>query len=429
MTKLDQRKIYLNGSERPLEEIVLWLEFLTKHNKFEKVQLTVQDWKVSKLLSLGRYSDIIEVTENYSGKCPSVSDSFTLITKTDLTQTSNCFFWSLGGAIKCEARMNFVDFLYLDGMTENNTYNWCSSSVNFCFYQKINFFRLILSGKMYFSDLKVNVRLIFINIILYFLRAFLLLVHQPKKNRTYLSFNWRSAEFKNLSNWSGIRPLFLFLHPIIVPQKSFYFTLSANSAYQLLLSLVLDRYVHMHFCYIGLPGAKVVRDIVKRLNHNVTTIHVSHGRVTSPKFLEFTDYVFSRIKDNFNCRMIKLFSEGANFEWASVDVAWVHGYRKGSKYDIRNLLVDLKTLRHIWTDHPGQSIFVFVHPTAHLLRWVVSLISFFSFKLHCSKLSKKATYCVEVVYSSSPTFNRGIKAFDPVMQNSEKKIFYIDLLT
>ena len=411
MTKLDHRKIYLNASERPLEEIVLWLEFLTKHNKFEKVQLTVQDWKVSKLLSNSRYSDIIEVTENFSGKCQSVSDSLTLTTKTDLTRYSNCFFWCLGGAIKCEARMNFVDFLYFDVLTENNTHNWCSSSVHFCFYQKINLW------------------LIFINIILNFLRPLLLLMHQPQKNRTYLSFNWRSAEFKNLSNWSGIRPLFLLLYSIIVPQKSFYFTLSANSAYQLLLCLVLDRYVHMHFCYIGLPGAKVVRDIVKRLNHNVTTIHVSHGRVTSPKFLEFTDYVFSRTKDDFNCRMIKLFSEGANFEWACVDVAWVHGYRKGSKYDIRNLLVDLKTLRHIWTDHPGQSIFVFVHPTAQLLRWVVSLLSFFSFKLHYSKLSGKRTYGVKVVYSSSPTFNRGIKAFDPVMQNSEKNILYIDLLS
>lgn len=397
-------RVSLSAYSRPVEEILLWSQFLADECCLKNTFILTQHWKFRKLLAIG--SDALLYSSGSHSNFE-IGECYTLTHIKDSKESLRFAMWGCRGLIMVMQTYQIKNSSNKPWDINTKSLSLSRGSIfgkGYIIHQEVNIKECI---KLLFSN-KELVRLYPSKFILSFFGdgANLVFKSLSKKSniRCLVSLNWRSAEFTNMKRIFRVSTIKLCLNLFFHQRATKFFSYKAENFREEVLSLWLDRLSQKPFCYIGLPGARLVEDIVSGLQNNVTTVHISHGRITSNKFLKYTDYVFSRVQDNFNCGNIKIFNEKTDFIFGSGSVVWVHGYKKGRRYSLSNFFKDFKVLKKITKENPRKNVILFIHPTAHIFSISMKIFCIFSKKIQKKSLKSFQIIQTEKIYCSSPTF-------------------------
>jgi hypothetical protein len=169
--------------------------------------------------------------------------------------------------------------------------------------------------------------------------------------------------------------------------------------------------------YVSIPGAKIIRRILFFIKYDTNTIQIAHGRVSSDKFLVYTKYVLTELKNYYyamNSIKEKKIYINESFLISKNSIAlFLHGYQKGSPYGWKHLYSDFKFILKLSKQY--KKVILRPHPTAFLLKKFCSFSFFSSYlKLELS-FSNDVQFNVSDIYVSSPTYK---------LKLNEKKIPY-----
>lgn len=184
-----------------------------------------------------------------------------------------------------------------------------------------------------------------------------------------------------------------------------YYSFYAKNFIEFLASIYANSIYYKNiFLYFSLAGAPILKEIINYVKYDYKTIHIAHGRVSSDKFLHRTDAVITQLQDsryaNNSIRQFIKYNHEKFYIENNKTYLFLHGYKKGKKYSIRNLLSDLTIIKRISCD--CNILLIKVHPTAQLLTLVLNIMNI---KKIVVIDGNKDNFFIEKIFSSSPTYS------------------------
>lgn len=248
-----------------------------------------------------------------------------------------------------------------------------------------------------------SVRISFLKLII-FKTLSLLIVKKIDTKRLALSINFRSSEYKNLTNFSHIYniPLFLRVFFRLDWDKRNRLFCEADTFKKLMISVIYGKLRNVRFAYIGLSGARIVKEYVETPSET-KKIHVVHGRNIGDKFNTYTDAALTQVigaPGAVPAGRLWNFKAETQYIYDDNVAIWFHGFKKGKSYGWKYFMMDLDFLFSLRRRY--KTVMVAPHPLAHLLKIYLKCFtnSYYSFNVY----EKDTIYCGSI-YSSSPSIS------------------------
>lgn len=406
--------VTIDCHSKSVVEIATVVNFLKNHSHLELAVFRLDQWKKTKLKKFGIDEFFISKKVDLKEKEICLYDEKFVLSSNSSGVGNRIRFWFFNNLLSIDLTPHFnnIDFeldnttkVFYDILSNDNS---GTSPCFLCLNIKSsysNFFSLLVSKDATSTEFhwKIFLYSAFARIISLVSKKFF--SRHKQNRRAFLSLNIGSSEFKNIKRRARLRNFSTLLNSFKIKEYSDFFLYSDEFSHDPIYAIFLDRLSCVPFVYIGLPGARFVTKIVASLKDATTTIHMSHGRVSSKKFMQFTDYVFGEVKQSYNCRYFKFYKEKLNILYKQNRIAWVHGYPKGTSYRTQKLFEDIRQLRTILNQmNRSEQLTVYVHPTASLLKFYLLIFGLIPFKRVKIQELKIHGIHASVIYSSSPTF-------------------------
>tara|TARA_Y100000389_G_scaffold31120_1_gene26332 strand:- start:2707 stop:4269 length:1563 start_codon:yes stop_codon:yes gene_type:complete len=235
------------------------------------------------------------------------------------------------------------------------------------------------------------------------------LSRQPQK-RIFLSINFKSMEFLNIKKVSKKNTLGVFKQFVLTKYGRDPYILDKYSIKDYFISFFSTQLILYKFVYIGLPGARIISEIIDNIQTDTKTIQLAHGRISSDKYLKFTDAVVAKVEDNYNTNRLFFYSDRPiEIIYNENKIIWIHGFKKGKGnlfigfrgYFFTNLIHDIKYLFSL--ENQNKNIEVTVHPAARKFFYFLKIYTFFKKNINIIDLDKYKSLSCHSIYLSSPT--------------------------
>lgn len=227
--------------------------------------------------------------------------------------------------------------------------------------------------------------------------------------RIAVSINYKSAEFRNLLKFSSECnvPFLLHHYPFMKGLVRNRPLIDATNIYEVIAAMIYAKVSMVKYVYVGLTGAKGIKEFMK-LYLNGLRCHVVHGRNNSWKFDVHSDFaLLPSSADEFKVNATRNFHAIATYELHSCNdkEIWLHGYKKGKPYTLKNLVCDWQKLRSIDTNK--KKLIIYCHPTAWLFQLTLKL-----FRYHTQRLNayQRNLLYAKTIYISSPSLEILLKS-------------------
>lgn len=226
-----------------------------------------------------------------------------------------------------------------------------------------------------------------------------------RQKRVCVSINWRSAEYKNLKKFAkSTRSQWFYSIFLSLPfERRNNFYIDAENIDELLGSILYGYLSKVKFVYVGLSGARGIREYLTYQNFS-KTIHVSHGRNSSNKFSTYTDAaIIQSNTDDFFVNTAKHFVNKirATVNYKSGFAIWFHGFSKGEAYSMRTAVNDWRYLNKLRAKY---QVIVYPHPSAV---WLKRFLLFRGYE-EVNLYSEIKLTC-EIVFCDSPSMYRNLQ--------------------
>lgn len=231
-----------------------------------------------------------------------------------------------------------------------------------------------------------------------------------KKSRFFLSINFKSMEFLNVKKISKMSTFNIYKQFFETKYTRDPFILDKHSLKDYLISFFSSQSSQYKYIYVGLPGARIIRSVIDNIQYDAQTIHLIHGRLSSKKFLKFTDAAIAKVADSYNTNKIFFYKENPKIiNYEKNKLIWIHGFKKGKGnylfgfrgYFSSNLIEDCKYLFSI--ENEFKYLYVSVHPAARKLFYFLKIYSFFKKNIYLIDINKHTSLSCHSIYLSSPT--------------------------
>jgi hypothetical protein len=248
-----------------------------------------------------------------------------------------------------------------------------------------------------------RIRISFLKLIIFEILS-LFIIKKINTKRLALSINFRSSEYKNLAKFSRVYniPLFLRMFFRLDWDRRNRPFCEANNLKKLIISVIYGKLLNVRFAYIGLSGARFIKEYVE-IPSETKKIHVVHGRNIGDKFNTYADAALTQVIGTpGEVPAGKLWHFKAEKEYIYKDnvAIWFHGFNKGKSYGWKYFMSDLGFLFGLFKKY--NTVMVAPHPLAHLLRIYLKYFtsSYYTFNIY----EKNTIYCSSI-YSSSPSIS------------------------
>ena len=255
-----------------------------------------------------------------------------------------------------------------------------------------------------------SIRISFLKFIIFKILS-LFIVKKMDTKRLAVSINFRSSEYKNLANFSRIYniPLFLSIFFRLDWNKRNRLFCEADNLKKLIISVVYGKLLNIRFAYIGLSGARIIKEYVETPSET-KKIHVVHGRNIGEKFNTYTDAALTQVTGSSGevpAGRLWHFKAETQYIYKDNVAIWFHGFKKGRSYGLKYFMIDLRFLFSLFKKY--NTVLVAPHPLAHLLRMY---LKYFTRSHHTFNIYEKNTIYCSSIYSSSPSINNsGLKKY------------------
>jgi len=410
------KTICVNCDKKGVQEIKKWSEFFRGSNIILK---NCALWKLRKVKKL---KEIKYLDRSTSQELFSIRDDAIMTGEVSAKDDLCLYYWIFFNLfyikIPCSADTALFTIISAKVSQKIETQD-INLSNSYCIHLKIKYIKDFVVVFRNLNRSNFNIKPLFFLFTLFnFLISFICLFTGKDDKRSILSFNVGSAEYINARDRLRYCSLRVLADVCFHRNFTYYWLFSSNQVIDGISAFWLGRLELVPYCYIGLPGARFVKRIVYAIQNSVITIHLSHGRVSSDKFLTYTDYVITDVTDNFNTKYIKKYKDRVMILYSSKKACWVHGYKKGHGYGWSLLYHDLGLLSDILNSSNVAELTIYPHPTAKLFYLYAKQRALFDQRLIVKRLQKNELLRCSVMYSSSPTFEKYY------LENRTKK--YID---